>query len=67
MNRLSKPKNNLNYGFIEISLKLPSRLDKVDKQYLKKNLKISLANKFNSPEDLENYVKGKHGKPIQKR
>jgi len=53
-----------NYGLIGLSIKLPSRLEKVDKQYIKKNFRISLANKFNSPEDLERYVKGKHGKSI---
>jgi len=44
------------YGLITLNLKLPTGLDR---KSVKRNLTISLANKFNSPEELERYVKSK--------
>jgi len=65
MNRLPKPKE-INYGFIEFSLKLPSvefKSSEEVKKYAKKNFKISLAHKFKTPEDLERYIKSKKDVP----
>lgn len=65
MNRL-KPKQS-DYGLIKFNLKLPFKDNKTKtpekmKQYIKKNLRISLVNKFQSPEHLERYLKSKKNK-----